>query len=57
MTHDDERRRELGRWIPNRDRITEHVHRRPVWDTPLAFGLLIALLVVEWIGRRVIRLS
>jgi hypothetical protein len=57
MTHDDERRRELGRWIPNRDRITEHVQRRPVWDTPLAFGLLIALLVVEWIGRRVIRLS
>ena len=28
----------------------------PVWDTPLAFGLVLLLLTMEWIGRKLIRL-
>lgn len=49
--------RDLAVHVPSRDRITEHVKRRPIWDTPLAFGLIIGLMVAEWIGRRAIRLA
>jgi hypothetical protein len=28
-----------------------------IWDTPLAFGLVLLLLAAEWIGRKIIRLA
>ncbi len=43
--------------IPNRARRTPADLREPLWHSPMALGLLILLLAVEWIGRRVIGLA
>ena len=31
--------------------------RERIWDTPLAFSLVLIALAAEWIGRRIIRLA
>jgi len=28
-----------------------------IWDTPLAFALVLLVLTAEWIGRKVLRLA
>jgi len=43
--------------IPNRSIRTLHSLIEPVWDSPLALGLLLLLLTLEWVGRKVIRLA
>jgi len=44
--------------IPNRTRVTALEPRiTPLWDAPIVLALLIALLSIEWIGRRVLRLA
>jgi hypothetical protein len=47
---------ELGRLLPQRARVSDESVVRSVWDTALAFGAVVALLCVEWIGRRMLRL-
>jgi hypothetical protein len=50
---------ELGRLpglLPNRSVRTVNPLVESIWDTPLAFGLVLLLLAGEWIGRKLIRL-
>lgn len=42
--------------LPNRAVRTENPLRERIWDTPLAFGLMLLLLTLEWIGRKIVRL-
>ncbi|MEM1165647.1 MAG: hypothetical protein AAGI30_05085 [Planctomycetota bacterium] len=42
--------------LPNRSRRLVDERVEPLWDTPLALLGVLVLLVVEWVGRRVIRL-
>ncbi|MFK7959239.1 MAG: hypothetical protein AB8G96_01835 [Phycisphaerales bacterium] len=43
--------------LPNRQVRTENPLRESIWDTPLAFLLLLLLLGLEWAGRRMLRLA
>lgn len=43
--------------LPNREVRTENPLRESIWDTPLAFALLLGLLTLEWLGRRHLRLA
>lgn len=43
--------------LPNREVRTENPLRESIWDTPLAFALLLGLLALEWLGRRHLRLA
>ncbi len=45
------------RVLPNRAVTTITSIRESIWNTPLALGLLVGLLTLEWIGRRLIRLT
>jgi hypothetical protein len=47
---------ELARLLPQRARVSDESVVRSIWDTSLAFGAVVALLCVEWIGRRMLRL-
>ncbi len=47
---------EALRRLPNREVRTENPLREPIWNTPLAFLLLLGLLAAEWAGRRWLRL-
>ena len=47
---------ELPRLLPARAREIDESLLEPLWDTPLAFGMLLALLALEWTGRRLLRL-
>jgi uncharacterized membrane protein len=48
--------RDLPELLPNRAVRTLNPLRERIWDTPLAFLLLLGLLTAEWIGRKVLRL-
>ena len=43
--------------LPNRSIRTENPLSERIWDSPLAFLLILLLLTAEWIGRKVIRLA
>jgi hypothetical protein len=44
--------------LPSRARTVEgEPDIETLWDKPWALALLLALLVVEWVGRRLIKLS
>jgi hypothetical protein len=47
---------ELPRLLPNRAVRTINPLTEPIWDTPLALGLVLILLTAEWIGRKALRL-
>ncbi|MDY7110015.1 MAG: hypothetical protein SYC29_15395 [Planctomycetota bacterium] len=47
----------LPQLLPNRAVRTIDPLRESIWDTPLAFTLVLFLLTAEWIGRRLIRLN
>ena len=47
----------LGALLPDRSRVNLREVREPLWDTPLAYGLVVLLLAVEWVGRRLVRLA
>lgn len=47
---------ELPRLLPQRARVTDESVVRSIWDTALAFGVVLTLLCAEWIGRRMLRL-
>ncbi len=51
-----ERIPDLPELLPNRAVRTLNPLRERIWDTPLAFLLVLGLLTVEWIGRKVLRL-
>ncbi|WP_432798490.1 hypothetical protein [Poriferisphaera sp. WC338] len=42
--------------IPNRARVRPNDHREKLAHAPLIFGLILGLLVVEWIGRKAMKL-
>ena len=46
----------LGELLPNRSVRTINPITERIWDTPLAFALVLILLAAEWIGRKVVRL-
>jgi len=48
---------DLPELLPNRAVRTLDPLREPIWDTPLAFTLVLLMLTAEWIGRRIIRLA
>ncbi|MEM7622481.1 MAG: hypothetical protein AAF235_04690, partial [Planctomycetota bacterium] len=44
--------------LPNRERVVETAPDvRTLWDTMPALAALLALLSIEWIGRRLVRLA
>jgi uncharacterized membrane protein len=47
---------DLPELLPNRAVRTLDPLREPIWDTSLAFTLVLLMLTAEWIGRRIIRL-
>ncbi len=48
---------ELPGLLPNRQvRLSDAPEVSSLWDTPLALGSVLLLLLVEWVGRRLIRL-
>ena len=47
----------LERLLKRREIRTEVVRMEPLWDSPLAFLLVLALAGVEWLGRRLNRLA
>jgi hypothetical protein len=47
---------ELPRLLPARAREIDESLLESLWDTPLAFGMLLLLLALEWTGRRLLRL-
>lgn len=49
--------RELATLAPNRARRTPDDIREPLWNSALALTLVIVLLTIEWIGRKLIRLT
>ena len=46
----------IAELLPRRSREIDESVVRPIWDTPLAFALLLLLVAVEWAGRRWLRL-
>jgi len=48
---------QLPERLPNRSIRTLHSLIEPIWNSPLALGLLILLLTVEWVGRKIVRLA
>jgi hypothetical protein len=42
--------------LPNREVRTLNPLRERIWDTPLAFILVLVALTAEWVGRRLLRL-
>jgi uncharacterized membrane protein len=42
--------------LPNRSIRTPNPLRERIWDTPLAFALVLLVLTAEWVGRRLLRL-
>jgi uncharacterized membrane protein len=48
---------ELDHLLPNNARRTVTDISEPLWNSPLAFGLVLILLAAEWIGRRLIGLA
>ncbi len=48
---------DLAALLPNRSVRTSNPLTERIWDTPLAFGLVLLLLAAEWIGRKIIRLA
>jgi hypothetical protein len=49
--------RTLTTLLPNRSIVTEDPIKEPLWSSPLALAVLLALLAAEWIGRRMNRLA
>jgi uncharacterized membrane protein len=47
----------LPELLPNRAVRTLNPLRERIWDTPLAFALILLVLTGEWIGRKVLRLA
>ncbi|MCH7545260.1 MAG: hypothetical protein IID30_02505 [Planctomycetes bacterium] len=47
---------ELANLLPNRSVRTINPLSERIWDTPLAFSLFLMILMLEWIGRKVLRL-
>ncbi|MBI1304418.1 MAG: hypothetical protein GC172_11630 [Phycisphaera sp.] len=47
---------ELPQLLPARAREIDESLLESLWDTPLAFGMLLVLLALEWTGRRLLRL-
>ncbi len=47
---------ELANLLPNRSVRTINPLSERIWDTPLAFALILMILMMEWIGRKVLRL-
>ena len=43
--------------LPNRSKTIPNPLTERIWDTPLAFLLVLLLLTCEWIGRKVLRLA
>ncbi len=43
--------------LPNRSVRTINPLTERIWDTPLAFGLILLVLAAEWIGRKAARLA
>jgi len=48
---------DLPELLPNRSLRILNPIRESIWDTPLAFALVLALLTAEWIGRKILRLA
>ncbi len=48
---------QLPKRLPNRSIRTLHSLVEPIWDSPLALGLLLLLLTAEWVGRKFVRLA
>ena len=48
---------ELPELLPNRSIRTLHSLIEPIWDSPLALGLLLLLFTIEWVGRKIVRLA
>lgn len=49
---------QLGSLLPNRQiRVVGAAHVETLWDKPVVWTVLMLLLGLEWIGRRIIRLS
>jgi hypothetical protein len=53
---DGEGLRGLPSLLPLRAREIDESVLRSIWDTPVAFAVLLVLLAAEWIGRRLLRL-
>ena len=48
----------LSNHIPNRSRrVSAAPDIETIWDTPLVLGLFLALVLLEWVGRRLLRLA
>jgi len=48
--------RELPPLLPARAREIDESTTRSLWDTSVAFAMLLTLLAIEWTGRRLLRL-
>jgi len=48
---------DLDRRLPRREVRTETATLEPIWDSPLAFALVLLLASLEWLGRRIGRLA
>lgn len=53
----DDELQELPRLLPNREVRSLNPLTEPIWDSPLAFALVLLLITFEWIGRKVLRLA
>lgn len=51
-----EQMNQLEEHIPNREVRLVGERAEPLWDTPLALLIVLTLLLVEWVGRRMIKL-
>ena len=47
----------LADLLPNRSVRTINPLTERIWDTPLAFALVLLVITGEWIGRKLIRLA
>jgi hypothetical protein len=47
----------LERLLPNRSVRTINPLSERIWDTPIVFAMLLAMLTCEWVGRKVVRLA
>ncbi len=43
--------------LPKRSVTTENPLTERIWDTPLAFAVLLLILTMEWVGRKMLRLG
>ena len=48
---------ELPGLVPNRAVTSINPLNEGIWDSPLAFGLILLVLAGEWIGRKMLRLA